>query len=86
MKKKSKINKDKALDSVKFCTECGEELEDFSVSDNSSTEAALKQHHNCRKTGKFNGDMCSRVFITKYDEEEKFDSLEDSDFSDDEAS
>jgi hypothetical protein len=86
MKKKNKIKKDKTLDSVRFCTECGKELENFSVSDNSSPEAALKQHHNCRKTGKFDGDMCSRVFITKYDENENFDSLEDSDFSDDEAS
>ena len=86
MKKKNKIKKDPALDSVRFCTECGEELEDFSVSGNSSAEAALKQHHNCQKTGKFNGDMCSRVFITKYDENEKFDSLEDSHFIDDEDS
>jgi hypothetical protein len=86
MKKKNKIKKDTALASVRFCTECGEELEDFSVSKNSSSEAAFKQHHNCRKTGKFDGDMCSRVFITKYDEDEKFDSSDDSDFSDDEYS
>jgi hypothetical protein len=86
MKKKSTIKKDKAMSSIRFCTECGEELEDFSVSDKSSPEAALKQHHNCKKTGKFNGDMCSRVFITKYDEDENLDNLSDLNSNEDEVS
>ncbi|MCX6150406.1 MAG: hypothetical protein NTX22_07800 [Ignavibacteriales bacterium] len=85
MKKKSKIKKDEALATIKFCTECGEELDDFSVSDNSSSEAALKQHHNCRKTGKFNGDMCSRVFITKYDENENLEKHDDLEPNEDEV-
>ena len=84
MKKKNKIRKDLSLAAVQFCTECGEELENFSVSNDSSSEAALKRHHNCKKTGKFNGDMCSRVFITKYDEDENLDTLDDKDVNDDE--
>lgn len=86
MKKKSTVKKDKALSSIRYCIECGEELEDFSVSKNSSKEAALKQHHICKKTGKFNGDMCSRIFITKDEDEENLDSFNDLDFDENEFS
>ena len=86
MKKKSVVKQDKALSSIRFCTECGEELDNFSVSENSSREAALIQHHKCRKTGKFNGDMCSRVFITKDEDEETPDSFNDLYFDGDEFS
>jgi len=77
MKKKNTIKKEEALDSVQFCIECGEELEDFSVSDHSSSEEAQKQHDNCKHTGKFNGDMCSRVFITKFKESDDLNLSED---------
>lgn len=86
MKKKNIIKKDKALSSIIFCTECGEELEDYSVSRNSTKKAAIKQHHICKKTGKFNGDMCSRVFITKNEDEDNPDSFNDLDFDEDEFS
>jgi hypothetical protein len=86
MKKKSTVKKDKTLSSVRFCVECGEELEDFSVSENSNQEAALIQHHKCKKTGKFNGDMCSRVFITKDEDEGNLDSFNELDFEEDEFS
>jgi hypothetical protein len=86
MKKKSIVKKDKALSSIRFCIECGEELEDFSVSENSNQEAALIQHHKCKKTGKFNGDMCSQVFITRDEDEENLDSFNDLDFEEDEFS
>jgi hypothetical protein len=86
MKKKNIIKKDKALSSIRFCIECGEELEDFSVSKNSSKDAALKQHHNCKKTGKFNGDMCARVYITKDEDENNLDPLNDLDVDEDEFS
>ncbi|RJP71289.1 MAG: hypothetical protein C4539_05280 [Ignavibacteriales bacterium] len=77
MRKKNTIKKEEALDSVRFCTECGEELENFSISDHSSPEDAQKQHDTCKETGKFNGDMCSRVFITKFKEEDNLDFTED---------
>lgn len=49
---------------IKFCTECGEALEDFSVSDESKDlDAVIKNFHNCKKTGKFKGDVCSKLYM-----------------------
>ena len=53
-----------------FCTECGEELDDLAFSpDGDDLEAALERFHKCREKGKFNGDVCARVFIV---DEENF--------------
>jgi|YNPMSStandDraft_1061717.scaffolds.fasta_scaffold23741_2 uncharacterized protein with PIN domain len=49
---------------IKFCTECGEVLEDFSVSDAAKDKkAVIENFHNCKKTGKFKGDVCSKLYI-----------------------
>jgi hypothetical protein len=47
-----------------FCTECGEQLDEFCFKDNSlDVDAIKKNHENCKKIGKFKGDICSRLFI-----------------------
>lgn len=49
---------------LKFCTECGEALEDFAVStDAEDQKSVIENYHNCKKTGKFKGDVCSKMFI-----------------------
>jgi uncharacterized protein with PIN domain len=49
---------------IKFCTECGEVLEDFSLSEQAKDpKAVIENFHNCKKTGKFKGDVCSKMFI-----------------------
>lgn len=61
---------------VEFCTECDEDLDQFDL--NSSTmqrEDIKKNFENCQKTGKFKGDMCSKLFIS--DEEDDFDQFLD---------
>jgi hypothetical protein len=51
---------------IKFCTACEEELEDFSLSSMvNNLDVIQKNHENCKKIGKFNGEMCSRLFIAK---------------------
>ncbi len=49
--------------STEFCTECNEELEMFSLQQGVTFEDALERHKKCRKSGKFNGELCSRIFI-----------------------
>ncbi|MBN1299585.1 MAG: hypothetical protein JW995_00050 [Melioribacteraceae bacterium] len=54
-----------------FCTECGQELEVFGIADNSvNIEAVKKNFENCRKTGKFKGEICSKLFIISETEDE----------------
>lgn len=49
---------------IKFCTECGEILENFSVSEMAKNpKAVIENFHKCKKTGKFKGDICSKMFI-----------------------
>lgn len=49
---------------LQFCTECNEELENLSVGEpNMTLEQAKAMHENCKKTGKFKGEMCSKIFI-----------------------
>ena len=47
-----------------FCTECGSSLSDFYLSSEVKDIEKLEAHYkNCRKTGKFKGEMCSKMFI-----------------------
>ncbi|MCE1188771.1 MAG: hypothetical protein LWX56_06465 [Ignavibacteria bacterium] len=55
---------------IKFCTECGDELDEFTFSKKSkNTKRVQKRHQKCRDTGKFNGEMCSKMFIVKENED-----------------
>jgi hypothetical protein len=63
--KKSKTDKIIPKNNGIFCTECGDELEDFAFSKNSKNKDQVrKKHYNCVKTGKFSGEFCSKLFIS----------------------
>ena len=53
-----------------FCTECGNELEVFGIEDGSIDMNAVKANfRNCKATGKFKGDVCSKLYIITDDDE-----------------
>jgi len=63
--KKSKTDKIIPKNNGTFCTECGDELDDFAFSKNSKNKDQIrKKHYNCVKTGKFSGEFCSKLFIS----------------------
>lgn len=72
MEKKPKSNNEKGqISDVKFCTGCGEELRNFAMTGKASdAEKAKERFHNCQKSGKFKGEMCARLFITEFNEED----------------
>ena len=50
--------------SVIFCSECGDDLEKFGVTNGKIDVAKIKERHkNCKDKGKFNGDKCAMLFI-----------------------
>ena len=55
-------NKDLLYEKLIFCTECGEELDNFSLS-NGNIDKIRKNLARCKKTGKFKGEFCSKFFI-----------------------
>jgi len=64
-----KLNEEKSGEV--FCIECGEVLDDFSVNEVSKDIDAVKQNfHNCKETGKFKGDICSKLYIIDESEPE----------------
>jgi hypothetical protein len=66
-KKKLIHKKDESIsEEVKFCVECDDDLNNFDIDPMLKTkEEVLKNHENCKKTGKFKGDKCSKLFITE---------------------
>lgn len=75
-KKKLILKKDESIsEEVKFCIECDQDLNNFDVDPMlKSKKEVLDNHENCKKTGKFKGDKCSKLFIT---EEEDFNPPDD---------
>jgi hypothetical protein len=58
----------KLAEDIKFCTECDDQLDDFCFSDISKNLEEIKKNTaNCKKTGKFKGDFCSKRFIADDD-------------------
>ena len=50
---------------VKFCLNC-DEMDDLAVSEEAdSPEELRKRFQNCDKNGKFDGDICSRLFVAE---------------------
>ena len=53
-------NEDKPI----FCTECDTDLSAFWLSPVAEDPEKVKQmHENCRRSGKFHGEICSKLFI-----------------------
>jgi hypothetical protein len=64
-RKKKKVEKGDFFSSYNFCTECGESLDNFSLTEDSADEKAVRENHKkCVSTKKFKGDFCSKLFIT----------------------
>lgn len=61
--------KDKSLGkNIILCTECGEELDMFGVSESKLDLKKIKERHkHCKETGKFKGDKCAMLFIAEED-------------------
>jgi len=61
-----KTNREQEPLSIEFCTECNEALDDFALTQNSSNKKAIHENFsNCKKTGKFKGEFCSKIFISE---------------------
>jgi hypothetical protein len=60
------IDREKLLkQKVIFCTECGVDLTNFCFSERAKNpEAVRKNLAQCKKIGKFNGEFCSKLFIS----------------------
>lgn len=65
--KTKNINKEEKPDlSLEFCTECDHALESFVFTPKSKNKKKIQDNFdNCKKTGKFNGELCSKVFISE---------------------
>lgn len=63
-------NKEKALkNDVTVCSECGEELELFGISNSDIDLKVINERYkSCKEKGKFKGDLCARVFIASENE------------------
>ena len=59
---------------IKFCTECGEELENFSI-EGHDLEMIKRKFHHCKTSGKFKGDVCSKLFILNQNDDDPDDQL-----------
>ncbi len=52
---------------IKFCLNC-DDMDDLAFDDeNGRRDVVEKRFQNCQKTGRFNGDMCSRMFVVSDD-------------------
>ena len=61
------------IDNPMFCTQCDSALDTFWMSDMANnTDAVISNHENCKKIGKFKGEMCSRLYIVSNDDIELF--------------
>jgi len=65
MRKKKTKDSGGFQENLVFCTECGKELDNICFDDKQMNDKDYleKHHEKCRKTGKFKGDICSRMFI-----------------------
>lgn len=51
-------------DNIVFCTECDDDLYNFCFSEDADNiEVIRKLHARCKKSGRFKGDFCSKLFI-----------------------
>jgi hypothetical protein len=66
--KKQSLNSDKSLNKnfePQFCTECDEQLENFFLDPKIKDRNAVKHNFKqCKDSGKFKGEICSKLFIS----------------------
>lgn len=64
-KQKFTLSKENAIkNNVRFCSECGEDLDSFGLDIHGvDFENAQARHKSCKEKGKFKGDVCSMMFI-----------------------
>ena len=62
-----KTNKEEKPDLlIEFCTECNEDLDNFAFTAKSKNKKKVTANFaNCKQKGKFNGELCSKVFISE---------------------
>jgi hypothetical protein len=49
-----------------YCTQCGAQLDNYCFTKGVENIEAIQQHTaQCKKEGKFKGDLCSRLFIAE---------------------
>lgn len=66
MKTKKTITEEKPELSLEFCTECDHALDSFMFAPKSKNKKKIQDNFaNCKKTGKFKGELCSKVFISE---------------------
>jgi len=69
MKRKKRQRKQPKTAGVKnsvFCTECGIQLENFCFSSRADDIVAIRKTlAQCKKTGKFAGEFCAKLFIVE---------------------
>ena len=71
MNNKNQKNKVRAVEhfvnnDVQFCTKCQVELDNLALEpDNLDLEKVKARFNNCVKTGRFEGDLCARIFIAQ---------------------
>jgi len=65
--KTKKTNKEESPDlSIEFCTECNQALDNFAFTAKSKNMKKVQDNFsNCKKTGKFKGELCSKIFISE---------------------
>jgi hypothetical protein len=52
-----------------YCTECDKELENFCFTSGANNPEALKKNlEQCKKSGKFHGEFCSKLFMAESNE------------------
>ena len=70
-KDKSTESTDKKKKDIIFCSECGKELDNFALSEMVKDYNSIIQNFaDCKKNGRFKGDLCSKIFIAR-DEDDK---------------
>jgi|GEM_PF-3536680 len=53
---------DESSQKPEFCTECGDDLNDFDLR-NPDKKSVSENFERCKNSGKFKGDICSKLYI-----------------------
>ena len=62
---KPNIPAEETPDDVRFCLNCND-MDDLATSDESQDLDALrKRFNNCKESGRFDGDLCARLFVAE---------------------